>query len=89
MAATHRAYSPAPVATHARAMDENIIVTTFSEDSRPRTLSAISLRLVMFVRRLEVEATMPVAHRKGVRRHPRLPRRNGVQRLLTPILHER
>src|SRR4051812_48338900 len=34
MAAAHRSYSPAPAATHARTMDENIIVTTFSEDSR-------------------------------------------------------
>src|SRR4051794_20878901 len=34
MAATHVSSSAARAATHARAMDENIIVTTFSEDSR-------------------------------------------------------
>src|SRR3954454_25087590 len=34
MAATHVSSSSARAATHARAMDENVIVTTFSEDSR-------------------------------------------------------
>src|SRR4051795_8091291 len=34
MVATHVASSSARAATHARAMDENVIVTTFSEDSR-------------------------------------------------------
>src|SRR4051794_16186930 len=34
MAAAHASSSGAGGATHARAMDENIIVTTFSEDSR-------------------------------------------------------
>src|SRR3954464_1256698 len=34
MAATRPSSSRAPGAMHARAMDENIIVTTFSEDSR-------------------------------------------------------
>src|SRR3954449_13184169 len=34
MAATHVPSSSARAATHARAMDENVIVTTFSEDSR-------------------------------------------------------
>jgi hypothetical protein len=31
----------------------------FSDESRPRTLSAISFLFVMFLRRFEVEATMP------------------------------
>src|SRR3954451_11524950 len=34
MAATHASSTSVEAATHARAMDENIIVTTFSEDSR-------------------------------------------------------
>jgi hypothetical protein len=34
MAATHRAYDPAPAPAHAQTMDENVIVTTFTEDSR-------------------------------------------------------
>src|SRR5258705_12291638 len=34
MAATHVSSSSARAATHARAMNENVIVTTFSEDSR-------------------------------------------------------
>src|SRR4051794_16480046 len=34
MAATHAAATRARAATHARGMDENVIVTTFSEDSR-------------------------------------------------------
>src|SRR3954462_13536583 len=34
MAATHVSSSSVRAATHARAMDENIIVTTFTEDSR-------------------------------------------------------
>src|SRR3954449_11560445 len=34
MAATHVPSSSARAATHARAMDENVIVTTFTEDSR-------------------------------------------------------
>src|SRR5260370_37353357 len=34
MAAAHPSHSPARAATHPRTMDENVIVTTFSEDSR-------------------------------------------------------
>src|SRR4051812_534091 len=34
MAATHASSTSARAATHARVMDENVIVTTFSEDSR-------------------------------------------------------
>src|SRR3954449_5142706 len=34
MAATHVSSGSARAATHARAMDENVIVTAFSEDSR-------------------------------------------------------
>src|SRR6267378_7231280 len=34
MTAPHMSSSSARAATHARAMDENVIVTTFSEDSR-------------------------------------------------------
>src|SRR3954454_3330432 len=34
MAATHAASTNARAATHARGMEENVIVTTFSEDSR-------------------------------------------------------